>query len=512
MSWKDWLRGKRGGASAAREPIAAPCDHPLIPGKLSVRIEDRDLAAGDDEVSTPAPDIQLPGDRCRCYLTRGLADVGQREVMFMLAARGDRVAAVFEQDVLNFLGLLYQLAGQGQTVDAGDVTVFGQTAPFGLPGCGLAYLEPARGIGPPVPDDALLALFLRPDEAGMASTAGVYRVAAWIARAYRVFPYPRFSDPSRPTAMPPNLHETALAQMPRSMSPAHASAILHDKTLTLRLGADVVEDLRPAFSDTASTPCLGIVTGPAPDADSRLVWMPKASGPSAIGVDGSSLSRVEVGFVAFAGGQEADEAMLLEDGVFVQLRSDSWLAVKDAVESTSDVEISLQGTEESYVRTLHLRCGASRAGESAQQSDPRRLLTLLNPEDDIRRRIDETDFMNLVRAVCDIIQAHFREQPPGQGFDLQVAYALLPGEKLLLELQVRPEEVRVDSLERLRRRLEELPRPQVSNGPIAFARRDSIRGGAEASDVAFSFPFASLTRGNESRPLDDVLMAAGMAE
>lgn len=158
-------------------------------------------------------------------------------------------------------------------------------------------------------------------------------------------------------------------------------------------------------------------------------------------------------------------------------------------------------------------CESDRPGHAdGGESLPREFLILLNPDQHIRERVDSRAFQVFVGAVLEAVKQHFAGLVGGPGFDLQVACALLPGDKLLTEIQASPPTAAVGLADGLRERLMGLKRPQVRGGPVGFASRDLIRGGCAESEVAFAFPFSSLVRLGESRPLDDVLMEAGGAK
>ena len=352
MSWLDSLRGKSRDAVAKPGLLGAPGEHVLVPGALSVFVEDHDVRADPHEL-VPDAQFALPG-KCRSYLTRGLASVGQREIMFVLAPHAEAVTVEFEQVVLSVLQLIYKLACDGRTVDVGDMTTFGEPGPFGLSGCGLAYLESVEGPGPAVPKDALLALLLRPEECAAANVAGVYRAVAWIARAYRWFPYPKLSEPLRPTAVPPGLPETLLAKLPLMKAPREAGVFLQNKTLILRLQGAVFEELAAAFAATEQNPCFAIVTGHVPHATGRWVWLPKGHAPEAIGPSGSSLSTIEGGFVILMGAQAVNEASVIEDGFGARFSSDAWAVLREAIQSRKDVEIEMAGDEDRFVRRFRV--------------------------------------------------------------------------------------------------------------------------------------------------------------
>jgi len=359
MGWRDWLRSKR--ESTNEDVLLPPGEHALEPGALSVLVEDHDLRIPNDggkfASEIPTAEIPLPSSKCRSYLTRGLKQLKHREIMFVLPAREDRVAAGFEQDALNLPRLIYAFARDGHLVDSGDVSAFSENALFGVPYCGIAYLEPTDGPGPRVPDDALVALFLRPEEVSAARIANAYRAAAWLALAYRIFPYPQFSDPMRPAAVPPDLGESLLTKIPLLRATTQARAFLWNKTLTLRMNPGFLDNLGSALAQTGLDPCLAVITGHLPQADARVVWLKKGDCLPIIGRVGSTASTLEGGFVALLGQRAADEALVVEDGFAVQLRSNSWSAINEAITARSVVEIPMGGADDRFIRQFRIDYG-----------------------------------------------------------------------------------------------------------------------------------------------------------
>jgi len=345
-----WKR--KGGESASTEPqLLAPGIHTIEPGVLSVVVDEDDVQQAPSG-PLPSPPAQLLAGRSRYYLTRGLERFGQHEVMFVLAPHGGSIPIGFEQDVLNMLRMICSLASQGRTVAADDLTVFGDRAPFGLPGCGLAYLERTEGLGPEVPNDVLLAVFMRPEECVVAQAVGVRRVAAWLGYAYRMFPYPKFSDPSRSTVIPDGLPQTALAGLPLVWAGQAASVSLEQKAVTLRMKTRLIDTLRTAFEARENNRCFAIIAGHAPRADGRFVWLPKRESPEAIGMLGSTLSVVEGGFLALIGNCQRDEVLVVEDGFSALLRQTSWQQVRQAIESAQAVSLPMSGESNRFVREL----------------------------------------------------------------------------------------------------------------------------------------------------------------
>jgi hypothetical protein len=147
--------------------------------------------------------------------------------------------------------------------------------------------------------------------------------------------------------------------------------------------------------------------------------------------------------------------------------------------------------------------------ESAPAPDeiPPEFIMFLHPEEQIRERLRKPEeFVDLVKAVLDAIKHYFAQLPAGPGFTLQVAYALLPGNKLLIEMQTNPSPQPEEILAGLCTELEKVPRPQAIGGPVAFATRELIWGGNPRGEHQCDMPFTTLLPPGWNGPLDGALL------
>jgi hypothetical protein len=137
------------------------------------------------------------------------------------------------------------------------------------------------------------------------------------------------------------------------------------------------------------------------------------------------------------------------------------------------------------------------------------LLMLLTPDHHINQRMARPEqLVEFVKAVVDATKQYFQMFPPACGLDLRVACAVLPQDKLVLEIDLWPREQLGVVVPGLRKHLEALPRPKVNYGPVAFSSHSVVQGGCSEEHEGFGFPFASLMRPGQQGSLDDLLMAA----
>ncbi len=168
--------------------------------------------------------------------------------------------------------------------------------------------------------------------------------------------------------------------------------------------------------------------------------------------------------------------------------------------------------------TIHCSCGQQLAvpdplpesdqGESVAANEElmseRRFLVFLTSPQELPKRISFDAASHFVTA-CDRVLQRYFDQHPWQ-LDLQVAMALLPNGKTLVEVQTQPPILPDQAAGELADELESIARPPVQNGPVAFAIRRPIGGGASATSE-FQIPFHSFIQ--VPGELDQILLAAG---
>jgi hypothetical protein len=142
-----------------------------------------------------------------------------------------------------------------------------------------------------------------------------------------------------------------------------------------------------------------------------------------------------------------------------------------------------------------------------KESLSRDLVFLLTPAFDIQQRIEPEEFIAFVLKVDLEFEEHFRGCSGGEGVIIQVACALLPGRRKLLEFQIEPQRAAPRHVQPLAQQIDRILAPEVFDGPVAFFRRAAFGEGAR-QESAFGLPFLQLLRGPGMVLLDDVLMAA----
>jgi hypothetical protein len=172
----------------------------LVPGKLSAQVYLHDVKS----VRRKIP--------CWTYVTDGLRERGQKEVVITLSREEDENASDFPRAPLKFFSHLYEFSEGGESVDVGDVTQFEGDGFMGR--AGIVYAEPESLYGLELPSFSLAAVLLTEDELQAVHAFGATRVLALLGKAARHYPYPAWSDRSRPGCLvwePGHLEPTVAA-------------------------------------------------------------------------------------------------------------------------------------------------------------------------------------------------------------------------------------------------------------------------------------------------------------
>lgn len=149
---------------------------------------------------------------------------------------------------------------------------------------------------------------------------------------------------------------------------------------------------------------------------------------------------------------------------------------------------------------------AERQNDPGEGDIPPDFDLLLTPDYHVRERLHEEKFIEFVESALTVI-TEYCNNPPSTLAELQVGCALLPENRLVVDIQTGPSEVRSLHAKGIAPRLRQLAVPSVEDGPVIFARRIRFRQTSEGSSCAL--PFACFVNTEQPTPLDEVLLEAG---
>jgi len=155
--------------------------------------------------------------------------------------------------------------------------------------------------------------------------------------------------------------------------------------------------------------------------------------------------------------------------------------------------------------------GDAAGGDAAGDDVPREFFMILAPDHVIAQRVHQEAFVHFVAAFDRTLKSFVRRTEAQSGVDVQIGYAMFPGDRRLIDLQIQPETLPPHVVAELRMELEDLRQPPVEGGPVSFCCRTMLWGGAADPHQPFVFPFSrQFTKRTGS--FDQLLMeAAGLA-
>jgi hypothetical protein len=330
----------------------------------------------------------------------------------------------------------------------------------------------------------LAGILLKNDEAQIASTLGLTRIAALLGKKYRFYPVPTWSDLDRePVASLKSMDSSLLGKIARTG--VRASYYEEHHRILLSLFPSSQTRLRKFLGDVPPSNPVALLTQPDLHANACMVWAPGSQHPAAITPEGSNGSRKSGAFVAFLPDQKATEIRMFEDGFFVFLTNDEWKKVRDSLLSDSQPYSTPQGTDgavsiqwvkpEAYTspvtgdtvvaeRWVEYKPDSTAPKRTTKAISDSRIV-LLSSESDLPARTTVQELADYVKAIETKIDVFFVSEDSQIRRELTIHIALTStGHQLGL---VASPELKTGTSSDLTKLLESVPAPKTK-GPVEF--------------------------------------------
>jgi len=262
-------------------------------------------------------------------VTEGLDACRQRELVLTLRLVDGEVPLAKMQDITLFVATVWAWAQQGNIVDEGGFTQFGERGLFERPRSGLLYADARALPGVRLPERALSAIAVDAQEVRTALDYGTYRVLTRIGFQLRLFPFPTWGALDRPSAVTAREAESELSRLSRMRAPG-VSFVVAEQRLCLSIPSDT-SALARGLRSLQSSARFALLTRPAASANAILVWHPGQEGPSGISPDGSDGSQLSGSCLVVTPGGAGDQIQPFEDGYALLFSGHSWARVTAAV-------------------------------------------------------------------------------------------------------------------------------------------------------------------------------------
>jgi hypothetical protein len=251
---------------------------------------------------------------CLTAVTRGLADVGQPEMIFTLT--GSAGVENFPPGILEYLEWVHGMAVDGHILGPGDMSGVQPPGPFGslAPFLGVVFSAATADHQVAIPPGAIQGVLITQGEFEMAQLCSPWRVLARLGQEAHYFPWPFWSDPLRPaTYLPGDGQRSLLGQSGTpQLRLGRLDASLDSRQLNVTLTATEASQLAENLS---TFPHLALVPPPDPAAAATLVWSPGQTKPTAIRADPALASSASARFLMILPNHgRRDQIRFQEDG------------------------------------------------------------------------------------------------------------------------------------------------------------------------------------------------------
>jgi hypothetical protein len=445
----------------------------VIPGRLKVKIFLHEIEYEKENFS------------CWSYVTDGLMAQKQKEIIFTLRRKPGQRPEDYPRELLDLFATFFEYAERGQTVDAGQSSLFDKSGMGGNRDFrGIGYVEPQGFPGVETGGVPLLAgILLRNDEAQIAWDLGLTRVTALLGMKYRYYPCPTWSDLKRePVSSLKAMEKSHLWKI--SGVPARASYYEERNHVFLSVLPSTRESLRGYLDKLPPTQPMALRTQPDLRANACLVWPSGHDQPVAITPAGSDGSRKTGSFLAFIPEQETNEIHTVEDGFFLYLTNSDWRKIREALLCGTDVFVppgKVGGASISVVWAKPAAYTSPVSGETYSAErwttynpdtslppkelvavSSRRIILLTNTQD-LQARTTAEDLGAYVNAMEKIVDTYFTSVEQRTNRELTIQLALTAAEHEVRFIAV--PDLSANVAEQLQERLESVPSPKVS-GPV----------------------------------------------
>jgi hypothetical protein len=454
----------------------------LVDGELAVRVYVHEVMSK----AGPVP--------CWTYVSEGMLKHWQKEMIFTLARDPQIDPRAFPEDPMRLMSSAYSMAAEGRTVREGGHSQL--IDPVFLGHRSIVYVRPTELPGVRIPAPSIAVVLLKDEEFEVAGKFGVNRVMVNLGRAYRHYPWPPWSDPSRsvlPVAS--DLNSSFLMGLPLAPAPG-VSVLQEGGQVVLQSVRKAAEYLREGMKDLDPGMPRVLLTDLDPTADSCLVWQPGQEGPEAIAKQDSEGDRLAGCFIAFVPGQTADGGRICEDGYAMMLTDESWSAIRRCIETEKPLSIPGKGGElgfrwnwipNEYHNPVDGNVYYNDDGwhtfhplkpqlESAPGAADLQAVIMLNQAWELGTRVGVEELSEYMKALSHESSEYFQDFPEVSQQDLLLQVTVGLGSLAETRLATRPG-IGSEAARGLRGRLARVPTPVVEGSAISFQLRIAVRGG-----------------------------------
>ncbi|MFX1255313.1 MAG: TGF-beta receptor interacting domain-containing protein [Promethearchaeota archaeon] len=463
-----------------REKISFPVQYEIVPDKLYVNIFNHDITIGNSTIP------------CWSYVTKGLKDYNQKEIIFTLKREQNETEQDFPDIPLILFKQIYNFAKERRLVDIGDFTQFKGNEFLGSNA--LLYVPSESLNDVQMPKISLSAILLADGELDLVKSFGFSRLLTGLGKKYTYYPFPTWSERGR-ESLPFEGMKNSILLKTRAIQ---ISGIYINKTndqISLRINVKNRNKLKEIMEQIPADNPIAFLTEIDPIADSCLTWNDDGSQPFAISLPGSSGRCMSGCFILFVPNQPKNIERIIEDGFGILLTSSSWNVLQQALTGGENISIPMNEEKPLFFNIdwfsdtyqspidndIYYAAGGWKTHKpniaTQQELDNKEVkidqIILLTSDDDLRKRVTVDELAGYIKKLEVVVQEFFE-----QFIEIKEKY-------LLLEIEMLPDKIKINMaskpqiedeiLTKLYDKVIVINIPKIIGGPVKFQTIFSIR-------------------------------------
>ncbi len=454
-----------------QEQPVPPIRFELVPDQLYATVSLNEVKQGDISFE------------CWTFISDGLKNVGQKEVLLILEKKNDEPENGYPTVVLGLFATMWNRAQNGLYTNEGDILEIGESG-FLEPHFGaVAFTHPFGLSGLEREDLYIIANLLTKEEAAVAKQFGLARIIALQGFKYNHFPCPPWIVRDRDSV----ISEDQKVEMLKSITAK--VPFFHVRGFRLKLTADKIylecrkdqrEHLKETLKQLPMEAPFAISSEICFDADAILTWQQDATiGPTAISKPGGAVgpeALMSGCFLLVIPEQEQNSLQVLEDGFLLSCETTVWEKLRNFMMTGKDGNVSMPPGEgkcfvewyEPEEAVSELRLKVLELLPTLENEEGNIKVTKAKVLSDIQKTSESVEpvyLRRLTEAVEATVMGYYTDRSPDHDQKVTIEMTLTSGPKVAWKLSAEPDEDQI-LLKGIVLRLNDLPLPEVSGDEI----------------------------------------------
>ncbi|OAX83928.1 hypothetical protein ACJ72_01694 [Emergomyces africanus] len=281
---------------------------------------------------------------CWTYISYGLAQVGQKDIVFTVRRRTTEREDNFPTTPFQWIKFVYSAAKDGNRVEAFQRTEFNSPSFLDRPDFKWIVYCPGHPItnipASYFPREWLQVIPLIAPEAEVAKRYGVMRALGHLGAQERWFPFPPWIDRDRQPCVTMSSMAGTMKDSLSIVIVRGISAVKKGMNIVLHVPQESTVPLKQALAQFQLEHVFALDSTPYKDSDSGLLWSNTDTQPRGYAA-GTSNACMNLNYFAFCPCQEKNELKMVEDGFIILITNHTWASIRQHIEQSTSTSITL---------------------------------------------------------------------------------------------------------------------------------------------------------------------------